>query len=95
MIAAAELLAEIFYEKNQLDSAYKYLRQVVVSKDSLFSSEKVNKVQSLSLNESLRKLQEEQNKKEAVQEYKSRVKIYSLAAGLAGLLIFNFYPLQK
>jgi signal transduction histidine kinase len=90
MISAAELLAEIFYEKNQPDSAYKYLRRVVVLKDSIFSSEKVNKVQSLSLNESLRKFQEEQTKKEAVQEYKSRIKIYSLAAGLAGLLILIF-----
>jgi signal transduction histidine kinase len=90
MISSAELLAEIFYEKNQPDSAYKYLRRVVVLKDSLFSSEKVNKIQSLSLNESLRKLQEEQSKKEAVQEYKSRIKIYSLAAGLAGLLILIF-----
>jgi signal transduction histidine kinase len=88
-IEAAELLAEIFYEKKQPDSAYKYLRQVVVLKDSLFSSEKVNKIQSLSLNESLRKLQEEQTKKEAIQNYKSRIKIYSLAAGLAGLLIFS------
>jgi signal transduction histidine kinase len=90
MISAAELLAEIFYEKNQPDSAYKYLRRVVVLKDSLFSSEKVNKIQSLSLNESLRKLQEEQSKKEAVQEYKSKIKIYSLVAGLAGLLILIF-----
>ncbi len=89
-IEAAELLAEIFYEKKQPDSAYKYLRQVVVLKDSLFSSEKVNKIQSLSLNESLRKLQEAQTKKEAIQNYKSRIKIYSLAAGLAGLLILIF-----
>ncbi len=90
MIAAAELLAEIFYEKNQPDSAYKYLHRVVALKDSIFSAEKVNKVQSLSLNESLRKLQEEQTKKEAVQEYKSRIKIYSLTAGLAALLILIF-----
>jgi signal transduction histidine kinase len=38
----------------------------------------------------LRKSQEEQTKKEAVQEYKSKIKIYSLVAGLAGLLILIF-----
>jgi signal transduction histidine kinase len=90
MISATEILAEIFYEKNQTDSAYIYLRRFVALKDSIFSTEKVNKVQSLSLNESLRKFQEEQTKKEAVQEYKSRIKVYSLAAGLAGLLILIF-----
>jgi len=38
----------------------------------------------------LQNLQQEQAKKEAVREYKSRIKIYSLAAGLAGLLILIF-----
>jgi signal transduction histidine kinase len=90
MISAAELLAEIYYAKKQPDSAYQYLKQSMLLKDSLFSSEKVNKVQSLSSNESLRKLQEEQTKKEAVQQYKSRIKIYILAAGLAGMLMLIF-----
>jgi signal transduction histidine kinase len=90
MMNAAELLAEIFYEKKQPDSAYQYLKQSMLLKDSLFSSEKVNKVQSLSLNELLQKQQQEQTKKEAVQQYKSRIKIYSLAAGLTGLLILIF-----
>jgi signal transduction histidine kinase len=90
IISAAELLAEIYYVKNQPDSAYRYLKQSVLLKDSIFSSEKIARIQSLSLNESLEKLQEEQTKKEAVQEYKSRIKIYSLAAGLAILLILIF-----
>ncbi len=90
MISAAELLAEIYYAKKQPDSAYQYLKQSMLLKDSLFSSEKVNKVQSLSLNESLEKQQQEQTKKEAVQQYKSRIKIYSLVAGLTGLLILIF-----
>ena len=87
MISAAELLAEIYYAKNQPDSAYQYLKQSILLKDSLFSSEKIAKVQNLSLKESLQKQQQEQTKKEAVQQYKSSIKIYSLAAGLTGLLI--------
>jgi signal transduction histidine kinase len=77
-------------QKKQPDSAYQYLKQSMLLKDSLFSSEKVNKVQNLSLNESLKKQQQEQTKKEAVQQYKSSIKIYSLVAGLAGLLILIF-----
>jgi signal transduction histidine kinase len=90
MISTAELLAEIYYAKKQPDSAYQYLKQSMLLKDSLFSSEKVARVQNLSLKESLQKQQQEQTKKEAVQQYKSSIKIYSLAAGLAGLLILIF-----
>jgi signal transduction histidine kinase len=90
MMNAAELLAEIYYAKKQPDSAYQYLKQSILLKDSLFGSEKVARVQNLSLKESLLKQQQEQTKKEAVQQYKSRIKIYSLAAGLTGLLILIF-----
>ncbi|HEU4860263.1 MAG TPA: ATP-binding protein [Chitinophagaceae bacterium] len=87
MIGAAELLAEIYHTKKQPDSAYKYLSRSTALKDSIFTSEKLVKVQNLSLQESLQKLQQEQTKREAVAEYKSKVKIYSLVAGVAALLI--------
>jgi signal transduction histidine kinase len=90
MISAAELLAKIYYSKKLPDSAYKYLSLATSLKDSIFTSEKLVKVQNLSLQESLQNLQQEQAKKEAVREYKSRIKIYSLVAGLAGLLILIF-----
>jgi signal transduction histidine kinase len=48
------------------------------------------KVQNLGFQESLQKQQQDQAKKEAVQEYKSKIKIYSLVAGVAALLIFIF-----
>ncbi|MEO7905455.1 MAG: hypothetical protein ABIT06_00645, partial [Saprospiraceae bacterium] len=90
MISAAGLLAEIYYAKNQPDSAYKYLKHSVLIKDSVFSSEKIARIQNVSLKVSLQNLQQEQTKKEAVQKYKSRIKIYSLAAGLAALIILIF-----
>jgi signal transduction histidine kinase len=85
-----KILKPNHYAKKQPDSAYQYLKQSMLLKDSLFSSEKVARVQNLSLKESLQKQQQEQTKKEAVQQYKSRIKIYSLAAGLTGLLILIF-----
>ena len=90
MISAAELLSEIYYAKHEPDSAYKYLSMSTLLKDSIFSSEKVARVQNLSFQETLQKQQQEQDKKEAVQEYKSKIKIYSLVAGVAALLIFIF-----
>ncbi len=59
-------------------------------KDSVFSSANIARIKNLDFQQSLQKMQEEQTRKEAVQEYKSRIKVYSLAAGLAGLLIFIF-----
>jgi len=90
-ISAAELLAKIYHSKKLPDSAYKYLSLATSLKDSIFNSEKLVKVQNLSLQHSLQNLQQEQAKKEAVQEYKSKIKIYSLVAGVAALLIFILF----
>jgi len=90
MISAAELLANVYYAMKRADSAYKYLSFSILLKDSIFTSERLAKVQNLGFQESLQKQQQEQAKKEAVQQYKSKIKIYSLVAGLAGLLIFIF-----
>ena len=89
-ISAAELLAKIYHSKKLPDSAYKYLSLATSLKDSIFNSEKLVKMQNLSFQESLQQQQEGQAKKEAVQEYKSKIKIYSLVAGVAALLIFIF-----
>ncbi len=87
MNEAGALLAQIYYAKNQPDSAYNYLIQSVQIKDSLFSEDKIAQMQNLTLRTSMQKQQEEHAKQEAVQQYKARVKIYSLFAGLAVLLV--------
>ncbi|MFZ1321061.1 MAG: ATP-binding protein [Ignavibacteria bacterium] len=85
LIDATSLLAGIYFEMGQSDSAYIYLKQSFQLKDSVFSSEKIYRAQNLSFNESLQKQKDEQTKKEAIQEYKSKIQIYSLIAGLAVL----------
>jgi len=90
IIDAAALLGEIYYAKKQPDSAYVYLKRSVKLKDSLLSQDKIARVQSLSTKEALRKMEDEQTKREAVKEYQSRIKIYSLLAGLAILAVFLF-----
>ena len=90
MIESAELLATIYYSRRQADSAYSYLSLSKLLRDSIFTSEKLIQVQNLTLQQGLQKQKQEQMKKEAVMEYKSRIKVYALSAGLAGLLIFIF-----
>lgn len=90
LIDAASLLARIYYAEGQTDSAYKYLKLSYQLKDSVFSSEKIYRAQNLTFNESLQKQKEEQTRKEAVHEYRSNLKIYSLIAGLAVLTLIIF-----
>ena len=93
LIDASSLLAGIYYAKGQADSAYIFLKQSFKLKDSLYSAEKIYRVQNLGFNESLQKQKDEQSKKEAVLEYKSKMQIYSLIAGLIVLafIIFILY----
>ncbi|MGZ8551357.1 MAG: ATP-binding protein, partial [Chitinophagaceae bacterium] len=87
-IESLELLATIYNIRGQGDSAYNYLSRSILLKDSLFTTEKTIKVQNLNMQQSLQKLKQEQAEKQAVQEYKSRIKIVILAAGFGMLGIF-------
>ena len=86
MMEAVTLLSEIYYAKNETDSAYKYLKKSMVLKDSVFSSEKKSRIQNLSFKESIRKQQQEQDKKEALASYKSKVQTYGFITGFALML---------
>jgi two-component system NtrC family sensor kinase len=79
------LLAELYKDNHQIDSAYKYLSLSVSLKDSLYSTDKVRQFQSLTFNEAMRVQQVEQKNKEEQQRYQTRVKMYGLILGIAGL----------
>lgn len=84
------LLADLYRANNQLDSAFKYLYLSVSLKDSLYNGDKIRQFQTLSFNESTRRLQLEQQSREAKQLYESRVKMYGLLTGLAAILVVAF-----
>ena len=74
MIVASSLLAKIYTKKNITDSAFKYLKLTVALKDSLFSMEKVKRMENLSFNEQLRQ-------QEIVTEHEqlwNKIKMYTL-----------------
>ena len=84
------LLADIYKDNNQLDSAYKYLQLSVSLKDSLYNTDKIRQFQGLTYNEASRRQQLEQQKKEAEQIYENKVKMLSLLTGLAVILVVAF-----
>jgi signal transduction histidine kinase len=94
---AAALLADIYHQQRQPDSAYKYLRSYIEMKDSLFNTQELARLQNIGLKNSLQEMQVQQERKEAVKEYTAKVRFYSLLAGLAVLvvLVVVFYMLSR
>ena len=91
VLDAALVLSNIYKDKGQMDSAYRYLSYHNQIKDLLKTDEKIQKAQNVSFNELMRRQQLDQ----AQQEYKSKVKIYSLLIGLALVALFAFFLLRS
>jgi two-component system NtrC family sensor kinase len=86
ILDASALLTELYINRNT-DSAFKYQRIMLATKDSLFSEEKIKQLQNLSFNEQMRQQEEQQTLKQAELKYRNRLNVYILLAGLLILLI--------
>jgi signal transduction histidine kinase len=89
-LSATSFLYELYSKISPVDSAYKYLALTIALKDSLYDYEAIKQVQNLGYTESLRQQQLEQARNEARQQYATKVRIYSLIAGLLVLIIVAF-----
>ncbi len=85
------LVAGLYKSNNQLDSAYKYLELSISLKDSLYTTDKIRQFQTLTFNEDARRMQLEQQSREAKQQYENKIKIYSLIGGMAVFLLLAFF----
>ena len=81
-----ECLSQCYEHKGNTDSAFKYFRLSVQTKDELFSAEKENDLKTINMREQARKQKAEQEKA----AYKNRVRIYILLIGLIGIMIIAF-----
>ncbi len=86
-MAADSFLVYLYDRSGRIDSAYKYLKDFVKLKDSLFSQDKIKQAQAIIFNESLRQRQIEEEKRAAIMRYQTKVRIYALAAGMLLLLL--------
>ncbi|CAN5619650.1 hypothetical protein BH11BAC5_BH11BAC5_32320 [soil metagenome] len=84
------LIADLYNANGQLDSAYKYLHLSVLLKDSLYNSGKVRQFQTLSFNEASRRQQLEQQRKEAQDQYQTKIKMYGLISIITGFIVLAF-----
>ena len=81
-----ECLSQCYEQKGNTDSAFRYYRLAVQTKDELFSTQKENELKAITLREQARKQKAEQEKT----AYKNRVRIYLLLIGMTGIMIIAF-----
>ena len=81
-----ECLSECYEHKGNTDSAFKYFRLAVQTKDELFSAQKENELKAISLREQAQKQKAEQEKA----AYKNRIRMYILLLGMIVVMIIAF-----
>ena len=87
MMLASEFLATAYEEKKNTDSAFRYLKLLMATKDTLFSEEKIHQVQNLSFNEQLlqQEIAEEKAKTEA--ERRNNLQMIAIAVFIISFFI--------
>ncbi|KAA9037990.1 hypothetical protein FW778_14575 [Ginsengibacter hankyongi] len=90
MMDAYSLLSKLYQRGHRYDSAYNYLQNYITLKDSIYNQAKIAQAQNLSFNETLQQEQIKQAKKEAEQQYKTKIKVYILAAIILVFLVIAF-----
>ena len=86
VLDASALLTELYIKINT-DSAFKYQRVMLATKDTLFSEEKIKQLQNLSFNEQMLHQELQQTIQQTQLKYRNRLNVYILLAGLLILLI--------
>jgi tetratricopeptide (TPR) repeat protein len=86
-LRASALLAKLYKEKNNIDSAYRYQSLMIETRDSVFSREKINRMQTLDFNERLRQQELEQVKATAESARQQKLQYALVGIGITILII--------
>ena len=87
LASSSSILAKLFREQKQYDSAVKYMSLESTYKDSITGVEALNNIQFLTNDYKMRILERQKEKEQAVNEYKARIKNYMYAGGIMLLLL--------
>jgi tetratricopeptide (TPR) repeat protein len=82
-LAASTLLSKLYNETHNIDSAFKYQQLMIGIRDSVFSLDKVTRLQNLEFTEQLRQREIASEKKRASQERKENIQYVLIAIGLS------------
>lgn len=84
---AYEYLYKSFEQTNQQDSLNKYFRLAMMTKDSLFSLEKIKNIQALSFREELRQQEIAAEKLKTEEERKENIQYALIALGIVSIIV--------
>ena len=90
LLRSVEALQKIYFALHQPDSAYYYATLQLAYRDSLFNQEKMNAVQDISFNESIRQKEEEAKHLEETEQRKHNLQYAGISLGLISFLILFF-----
>ena len=86
-LQASTILAKLYKQENKIDSAFKYQQIMIDSRESIFSREKVNRLQTLEFNEQVRQQELSSAKIAAGEERKQNIQYALIALGLVIFII--------
>ena len=84
---AYEYLYKSFEQTNQQDSLNKYFRLAMITKDSLFTLEKIKSIQALSFREELRQQEIAAEKLKTEDERKENIQFALIALGIVSIIV--------
>ncbi|MEI6059446.1 MAG: tetratricopeptide repeat protein [Bacteroidota bacterium] len=86
-LQAATILTKLYKQENKIDSAFKYQQLMIDTRESVFSNEKINRLQTLDFNEQLRQQELASEKTKSDEERKQNIQYALIAIGLVTLII--------
>ncbi len=86
-LASAGHLQEIYYKLGKPDSAYYFSRLEAALRDSVFSQEKINGIQSMAFAEQLRTRDEEMKNRKAEEERKRQIQYLIISLGIISFIV--------
>ncbi|GAO43052.1 tetratricopeptide repeat protein [Flavihumibacter petaseus] len=86
-LASSTLLAKLYTERQQIDSAFKYQQVSIHLQDSLFNSDRISRMNALAFNEQLRQIQRETERAAIALERKRNIQYLLIAVGLVTFTI--------
>jgi len=90
-LSASTLLTKLYKQENKIDSAFKYQQLMIETRESVFSNEKINRLQSLEFNEQLRQQELASEKTKSEEERKQNIQYALIAIGLVTLIILFLF----
>jgi signal transduction histidine kinase len=86
LIDAYSLVSKLYQTKHRFDSAFIYLQHYVTIRDRIINQKKISETQNFIFNQTFHEQQIDQAKREAEEQYKTKIKLYILSAVILVIL---------